>query len=129
MSIAGELHVFFGNGLRRSPYLHVRAVAFIDSVDRIASATSAPAPAAWAPATPAATRSLIMIMTMLALSHDFLCLSLVALNFHASKVSNSGPLVHALTQPAGAPIYRAERSSRRENRLKECSIQLARLLV
>jgi hypothetical protein len=76
MGIAGELHVFFGNRLRRAADLHIGSVAFVDAVDGIAAPASSPA---WTAASSAATRSFVVVVIVLALSHDLLSLAYVAI--------------------------------------------------
>ena len=69
LRIAAKLHVFLGYSLRRAPHLHIRSVALIDPVDRVAAtaaaATVSAPTAAWA-AVVAATAALIVVMLPLA---------------------------------------------------------------
>jgi hypothetical protein len=78
MRIPCELHVLFGDRLRCAADLHIGTIALIDAVDGIAPASTASAAATWAAASAAAPRSLVMIMVVLALSHDLLYLTFVA---------------------------------------------------
>jgi len=73
MGVPSKLHIFFGNRLRGAANFHIRPVAFVNAVDGIA-ATSATSTAAGTAASSTTTRSL-MIVIVLALSHDVLCLT------------------------------------------------------
>jgi hypothetical protein len=83
LRVTRKLHVFFGNGLSSAADLHVRPIALIDAVDWIAALPPASAGSA---ATSAATRPFVMVMIMLALSHD-LCISrLLPFEHNASRL-------------------------------------------
>lgn len=64
MRIASELHVFFGNGLRRATHLYVRPVAFIDPVDGVAAATMLAAATAGSPIVATAVTLVVVILAL-----------------------------------------------------------------
>jgi hypothetical protein len=70
MGVPRKLHILLGNRLRRSANFHIRPIALVNPIDRIAAASAAASAAARTSASPTATRSLVMIVIVLALSHD-----------------------------------------------------------